>query len=70
MDVIVVTLLVIVGIPGEAPKQVETVFEGSSGIQGCARRAMDILSLADTQTPTGGSTEVRCKVDRKPNPTN
>lgn len=70
MNSLIVTLLVIVSMPGEQPKSVETQFSGAAGIQGCARRAIDILSTVDTQVPEGGTTEVRCKVERKPLPTN
>ncbi|MDB5644618.1 hypothetical protein [Methylobacterium sp.] len=66
MDSLVITLLVIVSLPGEQPRSVETQFTGAGGVQGCARRAMDILSTVDTQVPEGGATEVRCKVERKP----
>lgn len=68
MNPLVVTLLVIVSMPGEQTKRVESQFSGPAGIQGCARRAMDILSTSDTQVPEGGATEVRCKVERKPLP--
>ena len=69
MDPLVVTLLVIVSLPGEQPRSVETQFTGVGGVQGCARRAMDILSTVDTQVPDGGATEVRCRVERKLPPT-